>query len=83
MGISCLPYLFIQIPLIDGHPGEGPQAALAGALCCAVGFVAYSAYQIFFPELQKKKMADARYKLARARAVQKVEKAGRFSLGLV
>jgi hypothetical protein len=63
MGISCLPYLFVQIPLIDGHPAEGPEAALAGAVCCLVGFVGYSAYQIYFPVLQKKKMEDARYKV--------------------
>eukprot|EP00802_Teleaulax_amphioxeia_P006748 Tamp_06753.p1 GENE.Tamp_06753~~Tamp_06753.p1 ORF type:complete len:742 (+),score=146.07 Tamp_06753:3-2228(+) len=83
MGVSCLPYLFVQIPLIDGHPAEGPEAALAGAACCAIGFVAYSAYQIYFPVLQKKKMEDARYKIARARAVRKVEKAAMTFGGIV
>ena len=46
MMLSCVPYLIVQIPLIDGHPAEGPEAALIGAVTCAVGLTVYSAYQV-------------------------------------
>jgi hypothetical protein len=57
MALSALPFLIVQIPLLDGHPAEGPEAALIGSAVCAVGLVAYSAYQvrkIFIKNIHKK-----------------------------
>ena len=47
MALSALPFLIVQIPLLDGHPAEGPEAALIGAVVCAVGLVAYGTYQVW------------------------------------
>jgi len=83
MAISCLPYLIIQVPLIDGHTSEGPEAALIGTIVCAVGFVGYSVYQVAFPWLQNKRIEDARFRLIKARAVDKVFKSALQFGGLV
>ena len=36
----------VQVPLIDGHPAEGPEAAVIGEGLCFAGFAAYSIYQV-------------------------------------
>lgn len=46
MVLSALPFLVVQIPLLDGHPTEGPEAALVGSVVCLIGILAYSFYQV-------------------------------------
>jgi len=72
MGATCIPYLLVQLPLITGRSEDAPLVALAGAVTCAASFVAYSGYSIFFPVLQKKKIAEARYKIARDMSFRRV-----------
>jgi len=83
MALSALPLLIVQIPLLDGHPAEGPEAALIGASICAVGLVSYGAYQVANPWLQEKKIKEARLKLARARAARQLGLSARSWGGLV
>eukprot|EP00873_Tetraselmis_striata_P010900 jgi/Tetstr1/431164/TSEL_020876.t1 len=71
MMLSTIPYIIVQIPLIDGHPAEGPEAAVVGAAVCALGFLSYSIYQVTSPWLQRKRMMEARRKLLRAKILQK------------
>jgi len=71
MMLSTVPYLVVQIPLIDGHPAEGPEAAVIGATICGAGFVLYSIYQVSSPWLQEKRMKEARRRLLRARVLKR------------
>lgn len=46
MMLSTIPYLCVQVPLLDGHPTEGPEAALVGCIVAVVGVLAYCTYQV-------------------------------------
>lgn len=84
MGLSCLPFLVVQLPLIDevDFGKDGPEFALAGAVVCAVGFVAYSAYQVASPWLQEKRLEQARLELVKGRAVSRAMSLSRSWGGL-
>ncbi|GBG82507.1 hypothetical protein CBR_g34884 [Chara braunii] len=63
MMLTILPYIVVQIPLMDHHKKEGPIAALAGLIFAWLGLVFYSIYQVANPILQKKKIQQARLDL--------------------
>ncbi|BBN06185.1 hypothetical protein MPTK1_3g19130 [Marchantia polymorpha subsp. ruderalis] len=72
MMLSTIPYLCVQVPLLDGHPTEGPEAALVGCIVAVVGVLAYCTYQVSFPWLQQKRIEEARLQYMRSRALQGV-----------
>ncbi|CAM6121703.1 unnamed protein product [Calypogeia fissa] len=72
MVLSALPFVVVQIPLLDGHPSEGPEAALTGSIVSFVSVLAYSFYQVSFPWLQQKRIEEARLQFLRSRALQSV-----------
>ncbi|KAL3693674.1 hypothetical protein R1sor_007325 [Riccia sorocarpa] len=72
MMLSTIPFICVQVPLLDGNPAEGPEAALAGCVIAVVGLVAYCIYQVSFPWLQQKRIQEARLQYMRSRALQSV-----------
>lgn len=70
MMVSGAPYVCAQLPLLDRHPEEGSESALAGCILALSGLVLYCVYQIASPWLQKKKMEEARLQLLRTAALQ-------------
>ncbi|KAL2633862.1 hypothetical protein R1flu_005341 [Riccia fluitans] len=72
MMLSTVPYICVQVPLLDGHPAEGPEAAVVGCVISAVGLLAYCTYQVSFPWLQQKRIEEARLQYMRSRALQSV-----------
>eukprot|EP00250_Pteridium_aquilinum_P008145 c17713_g1_i1 orf=257-2572(+) len=67
---SGAPYVCAQLPLLDKHPEQGPESALAGCIIALSGLVLYCSYQIASPWLQKKKIEEARLQLLRTSALQ-------------
>ncbi|KAI5054922.1 hypothetical protein GOP47_0030067 [Adiantum capillus-veneris] len=67
---SGAPYICAQLPLLDKHPEQGPESALAGCILALSGLVLYSGYQIASPWLQKKKIEEARLQYLRTSALQ-------------
>ncbi|KAG6542645.1 hypothetical protein Mapa_015976 [Marchantia paleacea] len=72
MMLSTIPFLCVQVPLLDGHPTEGPEAALVGCIVAVAGVLAYCTYQVSFPWLQQKRIEEARLQYMRSRALQGV-----------
>ncbi|KIY94309.1 hypothetical protein MNEG_13654 [Monoraphidium neglectum] len=64
MAGSVLLYGIVQVPAFMGFP-ESPQAALTGAVVCLAAAVAYCAYSVLSPELQRRKIEAARKKRLR------------------
>ncbi|EFJ19160.1 hypothetical protein SELMODRAFT_177778, partial [Selaginella moellendorffii] len=69
---SALPLICAQVPLLDGHPSEGPEAAFIGSAISCVGLFVYCAYQVAFPWLQQKRIDEARLRFLKTRVLQKV-----------
>ncbi|XP_002985423.2 sodium/calcium exchanger NCL2 isoform X1 [Selaginella moellendorffii] len=69
---STLPLICAQVPLLDGHPSEGPEAAFIGSAISCVGLFVYCAYQVAFPWLQQKRIDEARLGFLKTRVLQKV-----------
>eukprot|EP00850_Spirogloea_muscicola_P001311 SM000005S17108 [mRNA] locus=s5:191804:194416:+ [translate_table: standard] len=67
---SALPFVIAQVPLLDGHPAEGPEAALAGCAVAVLGLVTYCGYQVASPWLQKKRIQEAQLQVIRSRALK-------------
>ena len=85
MAVSCLPFLVVQLPLIDkvDFGKEGPEFAFAGACVCFAGFVAYSAYQVASPWLQEKRLEEARLQLVKGRTISRAKALSRSWGGLI
>ncbi|KAH7297688.1 hypothetical protein KP509_25G007100 [Ceratopteris richardii] len=80
MIFSVAPYICAQLPLLDQHPEEGPESALAGCILALSGMVLYCSYQVASPWLQKKKIEEARLQLLRTSALQSISS---FSSNLI
>eukprot|EP00897_Mesotaenium_endlicherianum_P006335 jgi/Mesen1/572/ME000107S10807 len=74
MALSTIPFLIVQTPLLDGHPAQGPEAALVGCIVAGAGVVAYCAYQVASPWLQQKRIEEARLQYFRTRALQGISR---------
>jgi Ca2+/Na+ antiporter len=59
MSATVLLYLVIQVPA-SFFPRLQPIASLLGGIICLVSLAGYCAYQVVFPELQKRQMVRAR-----------------------
>ncbi|KAI8469986.1 MAG: hypothetical protein J3K34DRAFT_422230 [Monoraphidium minutum] len=64
MAASVLLYGFVQVPAFLGF-ADSPQAALTGSVVCLLAAVAYCAYSVAFPALQRRKIEAARKKRLR------------------
>ncbi|CAI5537504.1 unnamed protein product [Closterium sp. Naga37s-1] len=72
---SVVPFIIMQIPLMDGASGEYYEeqsriAALLGLLLSFAGLVAYCAYQVLSPWLQASKIQYARVHYLRTMAIR-------------
>ncbi|MCO5584460.1 hypothetical protein L7F22_038388 [Adiantum nelumboides] len=67
---SGAPYICAQLPLLDKHPEQSLESALAGCVLALSGLVLYCGYQIAAPWLQKKRIEEARLHLLRTSALQ-------------
>eukprot|EP00884_Botryococcus_braunii_P016559 jgi/Botrbrau1/3587/Bobra.0078s0039.1 len=59
MMLSCLLYLSVQVPAFLGDI-QDRRAALIGSGVCLTSLLAYSVFQVVYPELQRKRIAAAR-----------------------
>lgn len=59
MSATVLLYLVIQLPA-SFFPKLQPVSSLLGGIICLASLAAYCAYQVLFPELQKRQMMRAR-----------------------
>eukprot|EP00897_Mesotaenium_endlicherianum_P006020 jgi/Mesen1/5446/ME000271S04468 len=72
---SVVPYLIIQIPLIDnGSEKQARTAALVGLIVCLVALVAYCTYQVMSPWLQQKRIGFAKLNLLRTEALRDLQR---------
>lgn len=69
MAVTVLLYGTVQVPAFLGDV-EDPLAALLGATACLTAMVGYCVYQVVNPELQKRKILEARRKWFRSYAVR-------------
>jgi Ca2+/Na+ antiporter len=65
---SALLYLTPQIPTFMGYPHD-PAAAGVGCILCLLALAAYCAFQVLYPELQKRQKDAAHKKMLRQHAV--------------
>ena len=68
MMASALLYLTPQIPTFMGEAHD-PSAAGLGGILCIVALAAYCAFQVLWPELQKKKKEAAHKKFLKHSAI--------------
>ena len=73
MAVTVLLYLIVQIPA--SYPFEkvhDPTAALMGSLVCLIALAGYAAFQVRYPELQKRKMKKAHERFLRYHAISQI-----------
>lgn len=64
MMVSCLLFLVVQVPALFGD-ADDPQLDLVGGVAALLFLAAYCAFQVLYPELQRRKMAAARLRRAK------------------
>lgn len=64
MMLSCLLFLIVQIPAVMGDSHDLPLD-LATGVCALAALGLYCAYQVIYPELQRRKIMAARARYAR------------------
>lgn len=64
MMVSCLLFLVVQVPALFGD-ADDPKLDLVGGVAALLFLAAYCAFQVLYPELQRRKMAAARLRRAK------------------
>jgi Ca2+/Na+ antiporter len=70
MALSVLLYGSVQIPSAFFNDPSDPKLAAAGAAACFLAGAAYCAYSVLSPELQRRRIAEARKRRLRALAAE-------------
>ena len=64
MMVSCLLFLIVQVPALFGD-ADDPRLDLVGGVAALLFLAGYCAFQVLYPELQRRKMAAARLRRAK------------------
>lgn len=72
---SILPYVVVQIPILDNQiKSQGRWAALIGCAVSVAGLIAYCVYQVTSPWLQSKQIGEAKMQYLRSVALRDLQR---------